>query len=143
MKINIEKLKDSNIKSLKAIWELTPILLGVLLLVSMFTILIPKTFYQSLFSGNYFTDPAIGALLGSILTGNPVTGYILGDGFLKAGISFVAVTAFLVAWTTVGLIQLPAESLILGKRFAISRNISAFFMSILVAIVVVLILGVL
>jgi hypothetical protein len=51
------------------------------------------------------------------------------------------VTAFLVAWVTVGIIQLPAEIMMLGKRFAITRNILSFIFSILVAIMTVLIIG--
>lgn len=62
---------------------------------------------------------------------------------LNQGVGLIAVTAFIVSWVTVGIIQLPAESVILGKKFAILRNISAFILSIIVAILTVLILGVL
>ena len=139
----IERIKEANKKSLKGLWEMIPILTGVLLLISMFKILVPNEAYIHLFSGNYFTDPFIGALLGSILAGNPVTSYILGKGFLDKGISLIAVTAFITAWTTVGLLIYPVESSVLGKKFAISRNVSAFFISILVAIVTVIIIRVL
>ena len=141
--LNYTKLKKANVKALIGLRNVLPIIFGVLLLVSIITVIVPKSAYNYLFTGSYFLDSLIGSLLGSILTGNPVTGYILGSGFLKNGISLVAVTAFIAAWTTVGIVQLPAESLILGKRFAILRNISAFFMSIIVAIITVLIIGVL
>ncbi len=139
MSLNYTRLKTAHGKSLRGIWNVFPILLGVLLLISLVTIFIPKSFYTHLFSGNLFGDSLIGSALGSLLTGNPVAGYILGNGFLKNGVSLVAVTAFITAWTTVGIVQLPAESLILGKRFAFFRNITAFFMSIIVAIITVLI----
>lgn len=45
---------------------------------------------------------------------------------LEQGAGLVAVTAFLVAWVTVGLIQLSVESILLGKKFAVSRNIFQF-----------------
>jgi len=138
--LNYEKLKEANAKALKGVWDVFPIILGVLLLVSIITVIVPKSAYAYLFTGHYIIDSLVGSLLGSILTGNPVTGYILGSGFLKNGISLVAVTAFIAAWTTVGLVQLPAESLILGKRFAILRNINAFIMSIIVAIITVIII---
>ena len=54
------------------------------------------------------------------------------------GISLYAVTAFIVAWVTVGMIQLPAEAAILGKRFAILRNFLSFLLSIAVAITAVI-----
>jgi len=59
---------------------------------------------------------------------------------LKQGISLLAVTAFLVAWVTVGLVQLPAEVMMLGKKFAIIRNITAFIFAIIVAIITIVIL---
>ena len=49
----------------------------------------------------------------------------------------------MVAWVTVGIIQSPIEAKALGKRFAIYRNISAFFMAIVTAIITVFIVGVL
>jgi len=52
----------------------------------------------------------------------------------------LAVTAFLVAWVTVGLVQLPAEVMMLGKKFAIIRNITAFIFAIIVAIITIVIL---
>jgi len=61
---------------------------------------------------------------------------------LSQGVGLIAVTAFIVSWVTVGIIQLPAESAILGKRFALLRNLTAFVFSIIVAIITVLILGV-
>jgi len=39
---------------------------------------------------------------------------------------------------TVGVIQLPAEASILGKRFALTRNILSFIFAILVAIATVI-----
>ncbi len=136
----IERVKEANRKSLKGLAEMIPMLTGVLLLISMFDVLVPKEAYIHLFSGNYITDPLIGALLGSVLAGNPVTSYILGKGFLIKGISLVAVTAFIAAWTTVGLLIYPIESSMLGKKFAIARNVSAFIISIIVAIITVAII---
>ena len=80
-----------------------------------------------------FVDSLIGAGIGSILAGNPVTSYIIGGELLTQGVSLAAVTAFLVAWVTVGLVQLPAESILLGKRFAITRNITSFVFAIIAA----------
>jgi hypothetical protein len=43
---------------------------------------------------------------------------------------------------TVGFVQLPAESMILGKRFALLRNLFSFVLAIIVAVITVAILGV-
>jgi len=84
----------------------------------------------------------LGSLVGSISAGNPITSYILGGEFLEQGVGLMAVTAFLVAWVTVGVIQLPAESIILGKKFAILRNLTSFIFAMIVAILTIIILEV-
>ena len=48
--------------------------------------------------------------------------------------------ALIQTWVTVGLVQLPAEILMLGKRFAITRNILAFISAIIISILTVLML---
>lgn len=141
--MNGEKLKQGIKKAAKAMYNALPILVGAILLVSLADTLIPKTAYMNIFKGNLILDPLIGGLLGSVLLGNPITSYIIGGELLTQGISLVAVTAFIVAWVTVGIVQLPAESLLLGKRFAITRNITAFVFSIIVAALTVLIMGLL
>ena len=135
-----EKLKKSLIGALKPLYRSLPILVGVILLVSLGSVLIPKSIYTSIFTMNPFFDSIKGAILGSVLAGNPITSYVLGGELLKLGVSLVAVTAFIVSWVTVGLVQLPAEALMLGKKFAITRNILSFIFSIIVAIITVVIM---
>ena len=94
------------------------------------------------FTGEPFRDTLIGSILGSILTGNPITSYIIGGELLKDGVSLSAVTAFIVAWVTVGMTQLPAEVLFLGKKFALTRNLLSFIFAIIVSIATVLTLEV-
>lgn len=137
-----DTFKQSALKAAKGLWTAFPMMLGTIILISIISALVPKSFYTSVFSKNTFFDSIIGALTGSISAGNPITSYIFGGEMLKNGVGLIAVTAFLVSWVTVGLIQLPAESAILGKKFAIIRNITAFILSIIVAIITVLILGV-
>jgi len=129
-------------KSAKMLWNVFPLMLGTILLVSLLVTLIPQSFYLKVFQGNQFLDPFIGSFIGSISAGNPLISYILGGELLKQGVSLIAVTAFIVAWVTVGFIQLPAESMILGKRFAFLRNLFSFILAIIVAVITVLILGV-
>ncbi len=135
------RLTKSIKKTAKQLYNMLPVLLGVILLVSLANTLIPKEAYAKVFSKNAIIDSVIGSALGSILAGNPITSYILGGEMLNQGVSLIAVTAFLVAWVTVGIVQFPAEAMILGKRFAIIRNASAFLLAIIVSIATVAILG--
>ena len=135
--MNTTKLKESVQKAGKALWNSFPYLIGVILLISLVNVSISESSFTLLFKGNLILDPLIGNILGSVLAGNPITSYILGGELLNEGISLVAVTAFLASWGTVGIIQLPAESILLGKKFAIIRNFAAFIFSIVVAILTV------
>jgi len=139
---NNKLMKQAIFKALKGLWMALPMILGTILLISLISAIIPKSFYILVFSQNSFLNSLIGSLVGSISAGNPITSYIFGGEMLNQGIGLITVTAFLVSWVTVGLIQLPAESAILGRKFAIIRNITAFILSIFVAIITVLILGV-
>ena len=105
--------------------------------------IIPKDFYRNVFTGNIILDPILGSIFGSIAAGNPVTSYVIGGELLEQGVSLLAVTGFIIAWVTVGIVQLPAEAYLLGTRFAVFRNLISFVFSILIAILMVLTLKVL
>ncbi len=80
-KLNYSKLKTVNKKTYLGLSDMLPIIIGMILLVSIITVMIPASYYNVIFDGNIIFDSIKGAVLGSILTGNPVTGYILGNGF--------------------------------------------------------------
>ena len=126
------------LKTIKSYKQALPILFGMFFLISLFTPYI-EVFYKSVFSGNYLIDPFIGSILGSISAGMPITAYVLGGELMEVGISLLAVTAFILTWTTVSLAFLPMESKYLGRRFAISRNAVNYFMAIIISILTVLI----
>jgi len=118
---------------------LLPILVSIVLLMGLFSAFVPRDFLVSIFSGNPALDTLWGACFGSILAGNPINSYIIGGELLTYGLSLLAVTAFIITWVTVGLIQLPAEIAALGKRFALVRNAVSFVLAIGVATLTVLI----
>ena len=119
--------------------NLLPILIGVVLLIGLFNAFVSEAWLTSIFSGNVALDTLWGACFGSIFAGNPINSYVIGGELLKYDVSLFAVTAFIVTWVTVGLVQLPAEMAALGKRFAFLRNGLSFLLSIPLAILTVLI----
>lgn len=141
MYMTLLNIKQSFIKTLNSFRQVLPIIFGVIMLVSLSIVVIPKSFYASIFTGNKITDPLFGAIFGSIAAGNPITSYIIGGELLGQGVSLIAVTAFILAWVTVGVVQFPAESLMLGKRFAITRNIISFITALIVAVLTIITLS--
>jgi len=111
-----------------------PILSGVVLLVGLLRAAVPASTIQAVFGGDTLRDTLTGSFLGSLLAGNPINSYIIGGQLLEDGVSLYAVGAFVVAWVTVGMVQLPAESIALGRKFALYRNGLAFVMSIPIAL---------
>ena len=79
----------------------------------------------------------IGASVGSVAVGHPLASYLLGGELLKGGVSLVAVTALIVSWVTVGIVQLPAECMMLGARFAVYRNGTSFVSALAIAFLLV------
>ncbi len=127
-------------KTKRTILMTLPLILGVLLLVSLFDLFLQNKWLINLFQQNIFIDSLIGAVIGSLAAGNPITSYVLAGELIKIGISLAAITAFILTWVTVGIVQLPAEIMILGKKFAITRNVLSFISAIVIGLLTQIIL---
>jgi uncharacterized membrane protein YraQ (UPF0718 family) len=121
----------------------SPMLLGIVFSIGLFNTFVPPQLIRKIFSGNIFSDTVIGSIAGSVVAGNPINSYIIGKQLLKDGVSLNAIIAFLVCWVTVGIVQLPYEISVMGKKFAFSRNLVSFVFAIFIAVLSTLILGVL
>ncbi len=130
-------IKDSLRKTIKTFINVLPIIVGMLLLTSLVVTVFPEQISTGLFGNGDILDTLLGASIGSIATGHPLTSYLLGGELLGGGVSLIAVTALVVTWVTVGIVQLPAESLLLGTRFAVYRNIISFIAAISIAFLTV------
>lgn len=130
----IKKAADKTYKNFKIA---LPIMAGILMFIGLVNPPLKK-YYISIFTGNYIFDPLIGAMAGSASFGIPITSYIAGGELLGSGVSLLAVTAFILTWTTVGIVMLPLEISALGRRFAIARNFTNFFFSIIIAILTII-----
>ena len=133
--------RDALRKASKQFSGMVPVLIGVILLVGLFSAFFPKSFLLGLFSGDMYQDSFIGACVGSVLTGNPVNSYVIGETLLTTGVSLFGVTAMMLSWVSVWLVQLPAEMTALGVRFSVIRNLSTFLTAIPAAMVIVWLSG--
>jgi hypothetical protein len=135
-------VKQSVVNTFQVFKSFMPVMIGLLLFINLLNVCF-RDYYTDIFSGNPVLDPLIGTIAGSISFGIPVTSYIVGGELLEDGVSLLAVTAFVMAWTTVGLAMLPLEATFFGKRFAIVRNAINFFFAIIIAILTIYTLKVL
>jgi len=127
------RIRTSLIKTARTFGQALPVIAGMLLLTSLALTLFSPQQFARLFGRNDMLDALLAAALGSIAAGPPLASYLLGGELLGGGVSLLAVTALVVSWVTVGLVQLPAEALFLGRRFAVTRNLVAFAFTLAVA----------
>jgi uncharacterized membrane protein YraQ (UPF0718 family) len=125
--------REALTRTLRAFGQMLPIVVGMLLLSSLVLAWLPRTGLQRLFGSNGLLDVLLGTAIGGVAMGHPLAGYILGGELLAGGVSLIAVTALIVSWVTVGLVQLPAEALLLGRRFAVLRNLLCALSAIAIA----------
>ena len=135
--MNKNILLTSLVKSARTFNNVLPIILGMLLLTSLAITAFPGQNIAAWFSQQGYLEVLLGAGIGSIAAGHPLASYLLGGELLAGGVSLLAVTALIVSWVTVGIVQLPAEILLLGKRFALYRNLICFVLAIVVSIMTV------
>jgi uncharacterized membrane protein YraQ (UPF0718 family) len=122
--------------------SMMPMILAIVGLVGLFQAFVTKEMLASLFTDDPVKDTFVGTVAGAFAMGQALISYILGGELLEQGISMYAVTAFILAWVTLGVVQLPAEAEVLGVRFTVYRNILAFVSTLLVSIATVWTLGV-
>ena len=107
-------LTDSFKKTIRTFINVVPIIVGMLLLTSLLITVFPEQISTGLFGNGDIIDTLLGASIGSIAAGHPLASYLLGGELLSGGVSLLAVTALVVTWVTVGIVQLPAEAMLLG-----------------------------
>ncbi|OQA52145.1 MAG: hypothetical protein BWY43_00633 [candidate division WS2 bacterium ADurb.Bin280] len=130
-------LKKSLLNSLKksaiSLYSTLPLLLATVLLIALVFTLVPPDLYSPILESGGFVGAFSAGLIGSLLAGSPIISYIVAGELIKNGVSLFIATVFIVAWVTVGVVQIPAEAMILGKRFALVRNVTAFLLTFVIA----------
>lgn len=137
-----KSLKKVFLKSINSLLNTLPIMIGIMLLIGLMKSFISFESLANLFTQNIFIDTTLGAFMGSILAGNSINSYIIGNEMISSGISLFAVTAFIVSWVTVGFVQIPIENELLGKKFTLVRNILSVVFAVIISLFTVWTLGV-
>ncbi|WP_319469704.1 NifB/NifX family molybdenum-iron cluster-binding protein [uncultured Pseudodesulfovibrio sp.] len=131
-----EEWREAVHKSLRQFHSLLPRLIGVILLLGLFRGVVSRENLLSLFSGSILEDSLWGGAVGSILAGNPVNSYVIGESLLQFGVGVAGAMALMLTWVNVGVIQLPAEAAALGWRFTLLRNGIGFVVAVFMALCV-------
>ncbi|MDF1521206.1 MAG: hypothetical protein P1P87_00120 [Trueperaceae bacterium] len=102
---------------------LLPTLLLILVLIALMLAFVPPaTIGRLVGSGSGVAGVGIAGFLGSVLHIPALLAFPLGASFLRSGASTTVVAVFITTLTMVGLVTLPLEIELLGRRFALLRN---------------------
>ncbi len=129
----IHRLGKAVLSTLKSLQMIAPMLLAVIGLVGLFETFITPEMLHTLFNKDALHDTLIGTLAGGVSVGQPFLSYIIGGELLKEGISLYAVSAFILSFVTLGVIQLPLEFSIFGARFTLLRNLLSIVFAFIIA----------
>lgn len=132
--MTIFELKSIFRKALKMFIKIFPMLSATILLVGLFQSYISVEILKTLFGSNTFIDTFLATFLGSASVGQPFISYIIGGELLEQGISLFAIAAFILAWVSIGFVQIPFEISVFGLSFTLIRNALAFIFTMFVAI---------
>ncbi|MEA1914054.1 MAG: permease [Campylobacterota bacterium] len=118
-----------------------PMMIAVIGLVGLFQTYISDAMLAKLFGYNTLGDTLVGTLIGATSSGNAAVSYVIAQGLQEQGVSIYALSTFILAWVTLGFVQIPAEASVFGVKFTAYRNILTLLSTILVAYLSVITLG--
>jgi len=129
----VSRLKNAFKDTFISLKTIAPMLLGVIALVGLFKAYITPEMLHSLFNGSILHDILVGTAAGGVSVGQPFLSYIIGGELLEEGISLYGVTAFILSFVTLGLVQLPLEFSLFGARFTVMRNILSLIFAVIIS----------
>ena len=141
MKEETLTLKKAFKKALISFISITPMLIAVMGLVGLMQIYITPDILSAFFGYGSLIDTLVGTLAGAISMGQGMISYVVAEGLLEQGVSHYALSAFILAWVTLGFVQLPAEASVFGLKFTFYRNVLTLISTIIIAYATVLTVG--
>ena len=127
------RLKSALWGAFKNLGMIGPMLLAIIGLIGLFKTYITPEMLKTLFNGSALHDMLVGIGVGGISVGQPFISYLVGGELLDNGASFYGVTAFILSFVTLGVVQLPLEFSVFGLRFTLLQNFLALLFSFVLA----------
>jgi len=132
-----KKTKKALIKAWKALENILPQFLVVILLVGvLLTLMDSHTILKIIGSDSGWLGVVLAAVVGAITLIPGFVAFPTAAMLLEGGAGYMQIAAFISTLMMVGIITLPVEVKYFGKRLAIYRNVLAFAFSFLVAYVI-------
>jgi len=121
--------------SVKFFARILPTMLAIVLIIGLMSGFVPpKTISRVVGQEAGFIGILTVALLGAVLQIPSLIAFPLAASLLRMGASLTSVAVFITTLTMIGFVTLPLEIKILGKRFALLRNVLSFAIAILIGL---------
>ncbi|WP_099210078.1 permease [Thermococcus henrietii] len=121
--------------SVKFFVRILPTMLAIILIIGLMSGFVPpKTISRVVGREAGFIGVLTVAVLGAILQIPSLIAFPLAASLLNMGASLTSVAVFITTLTMIGFVTLPLEIKILGKRFALLRNVLSFVIAILIGL---------
>ena len=141
MKQETPTFKKAFSKALMGFISITPMLIAVMGLVGLMQIYVTPDILSTFFGHGSLADTLVGTLAGAISMGQGMISYVVAEGLMEQGVSYYALSAFILAWVTLGFVQLPAEASVFGLKFTFYRNVLTLISTVIIAYATVLTVG--
>jgi uncharacterized membrane protein YraQ (UPF0718 family) len=139
---DIKKARMALQKSLKGFLHLLPQMSFIMLLMGLsLAVFSPEAISGIIGSDSGVTGVVIAVLVGAVTLIPSFITIPLGATLIESGAGLAQVTGFISALMGIGFVTYPMEKKYFGRKFALYRNIGAFFMTVLFVIIVSIILG--
>lgn len=140
---DISKTKKSLKTAVNMFIKILPSLLLIISLVSIVLYLLPDYVIAEYLGGSedILRGSILASLIGSISLIPGFITYPLCGLLLKKGVSYTVLAAFTTSLMMVGIITYPIEKKFLGAKLAIIRNITSYFIAIIVTIFIGIVYG--
>lgn len=137
-----QKTKAALMKAWRSFESILPQVLVIFLIIG-FAIAIfpPETIRKLLGAESGILGVIAAALLGSVTLMPGFVAFPLAAALLKSGAGYMQLAAFVSTLMMVGVVTIPIERKTFGMRATLTRNIAAFFYSLVVAVVMGVVLG--
>ena len=129
-----EKTKSALKKAWKSFENILPQFTGIIVLIGiMLAVLTPEQISSFLGQSSGWIGILVAALIGAITLVPSFVAFPLAAALLQNGAGYMQIAAFISTLMMVGVVTIPIEISYFGKKATITRNISAFVFSLVVA----------
>ncbi|MBN2050446.1 MAG: permease [Spirochaetales bacterium] len=128
------------LQALKAAWHafigMAPRVLIIVILIGIILGFIPREFIARVVGGESgFRGILLSATFGAIMFIPSILAFPLAGSLLESGAALSSVAAFITSLTMIGIVSLPVELKVLGKKMTLYRNVFGFIFALMIAMV--------